>query len=214
MKALITFNLIAALTLASSSPAAHAQEFSPEGADMSAQTDITNGMAERNASYAGQVSGQSIQAPPEACYQSGYSAFGPGQLQRPAQAQSNMPIYNNMPIQGYAQQYQGQMQANSLPGYESQGYCQQQSMPGQSALAAPNSCQSGNGNAGGASTGSAISNLASGMGMQVAGALGAALMLNYVTKGGGLRNTLNGMPRGWNNRRQTFGSAVGGNLYY
>lgn len=182
-------------------PAATAQEFNADGIDINTQIDITNGM-EKNAALQGHLLQQQMapqQIMPHHMMNAPMQPMPPQQAYMPMQngyglhcGQAMMP----MPNQAAAGFCQTQ---NAIPQNQQANCFAQSQMPpasSQSAPQAPAAPQSSPG----------ISGLLSGM--QVAGALGTALMLNYAVKGGGIRNQLNRMPGGWNNRRHTFGSRI------
>lgn len=195
-------------------PAASAQEFNADGIDINTQIDITNGM-EKNAALQGHLMQQQL-AQQQFMPQHQNMMNAPMQPMRPQQAY--MPgNYNaaaaGMPMQNGYGQYSGQAMM-PMPNQAAAGFCQSQNgisqnqqancfaqsqMPQASSQAAPQAPAAPQSSPG-------ISGLISGM--QVAGALGTALMLNYAVKGGGIRNQLNRMPGGWNNRRHTFGSRI------
>ncbi len=219
---------------------ASAQEFELEGykaeePDLSDQVDITRGMAEQNGLYAMKKARVPIPV------QSGQQQFLQGYANQNQPGFFNGQIQNGqvMPLMGNAmnQQLQGDALNPQMQGYamnpqmqgyvvnpQMQGYVVNPQMQGyvvnpqmQGYVVNPqmqgypmNPVQQGQAN-----SGESLSLSSFGIkSTQVVGVMGAAMMLNYITTGGG-KNVMSSMgARGWGGRRHTFGSCVGGNVYH
>ena len=212
----IVFVAVSLLT-ASVPQQAQCQEYTAEIPDNAYQTDITNGMAEQNGMYAirnAKPVRRSNSQPQQ--FLQGYASQDPSQMnqgfimQNDGYAQSGyVPLQGQMQMQGPVQG-QIQMQDPMLGQAQMQGPMleqadMQQPMQGQV------QDQAG-GLFGGATqmitqtTGFKVTST------QVVGAIGAAMMLNYVTQGGA-QSVMNTMgTRGWSGRRHTFGS--GGMVFH
>lgn len=168
------------------------QRYSAEDPDNSGQVDITNGMAEQNGLYA---------------IRQGRPLQGQAQLQN---QQYSMSAQNNF-SNGAGMPFQCGNQMSNAGGDCNQLNQMPSNQQNQSCASGMNSCANGATPPNAGLSGLLGGAITPGITKQVAGAVGAALMFNYMTQGGAqsLVNTMSA--RGWKGGRRTLGS--GGVVY-